>query len=471
MPIPVWDWKLQYKKYEGKDVFDCMIAEFLLSEGKYPIRQEVAFKRHAVTDLGDLYSKQRELLSKNEKLYRLFSEVEMPLVSILYRMEHVGIAVDTSKLRFIGEEIVKEIHTVEETILQEFGTPINLSSPAQVGSMLAAKFNVPLKKTPTGQFATGERELAPLAPMYPIITSILWYRELTKLKTTYVDPLLTKIAQDGRIHPTWNQVNAITGRLSSSNPNMQNIPVTSDFGKKIKSCFVALPDAVLISFDYSQQELRILAHMTQEQALISAFTEKKDIHRVTASQLFNTSYDNISEKERAVAKTINFGIIYGMSSFGLARTLAIPVDQAQLFIDNFFETFPAIRSYYDTLIAGAKKNGYIETLLGRRRYVFADNRPRTIDNATYRELINFPIQGTAADLMKKAMVNIDRETLSKQKDIRLLLQIHDELVFEIHELNEQKRIHLFDEIKDHLLHVYPLTVPLEVEITVGTRFV
>lgn len=451
-------------------MFDCMIAEFLLSEGKYPIRQEEAFKRHTVTDLKGLYKKQQEALTQNPKLQTLFTDIEMPLVPILYGMEQAGITVDTTRLQSTGEAIVKEIHTVEKTILQEFGTPINLSSPAQVGSMLAAKFNVPLKKTPTGQFATGERELAPLLPMYPIITSILRYRELTKLKTTYVDPLLTKIASDGRIHPTWNQVNVITGRLSSSNPNMQNIPTTSDFGKQIKSCFVAPEKSFLFSFDYSQQELRILAHISGEPALIAAFAGKKDIHRVTASQLFATSYDAVTEKERAAAKTINFGIVYGMSSFGLAQTLGIPTEQAQVFIDNFFQTFPNIRSYYDTLIADAKTNGHVETILGRRRYVFTDNRPRTIDNATYRELINFPIQGTAADLMKKAMVTIDREVLSKKNNVQLLLQIHDELVFEIHEPKEEKRKQLIDEIRHHMQYIYPLTVPLEVETTVGTHW-
>lgn len=468
--MPVWDVKSQYQEYEGKDVFDCMIAEFLLSEGKYPIRQDVAFKQHDVSDLDGLQKKQQEALRKHRKLSALFTDIEMPMVRILYQMEQAGIAVDGANLRSIGEEVVKDIHTVEEEILQEFGTPINLSSPAQVGSLLVSKFTVPLKKTPTGQFATGERELSSLAAAYPIITKILKFRELTKLKTTYVDPLLTKIAPDGRIHPTWNQVNAITGRLSSSNPNMQNIPVTSAFGKRIKSCFVAGKGSVLASFDYSQQELRILAHITKEPALIAAFTEKKDIHRVTASQLFGVSYEQVSEKERAAAKTINFGMVYGMGGFGLAQTLRIPVEEAQKFIDNFFRTFPNIRSYYETLISDGKRDGYVETILGRRRFVFTDARPKTIDNATYRELINFPIQGSAADLMKLAMVNIDRYMASKGENVRLLLQIHDELVFEIHEPEKEKRDRMLEEISRLMRDVYPLIVPVEVASSVGTQW-
>ena len=251
-----------------------------------------------------------------------------------------------------------------------------------------------------------------------------------------------------------------TGRLSSSNPNLQNIPVSSQFGQKIKSCFVAGKGNIFLSFDYSQQELRILAHLTGEEKLIDAFTNNRDVHKITASQIFHVPYETVTKEQRVVGKTINFGIIYGMSSYGMSVGLTIPVDEAQGFIDTFYATYPKIQTYYENYLKQAKINGFVETMLGRRRYVFEYPQQKSIDNSMRRVLMNYPIQGTAADLMKKAMIDIDREVLSKEKEVKLLLQIHDDLVFEVPD-DKAKIEKLTQMIKKIMCEVYPLSVPIE----------
>jgi hypothetical protein len=323
-------------------------------------------------------------------------------------------------------------------------------------------------KTPSGQYATGEAVLQQFATDFPIIQHLLTYRELTKLQNTYIDGLQKKIGPDGKIHTTYSQAAVLTGRLSSSNPNLQNIPVTSALGKQIKACFVASEGMTLIAFDYSQQELRILAHLSQDETLLQAFREGRDIHKVTAAQIFSVAYEAVTKEQRSAAKTINFGIVYGMGSYGLSQQLKIPLEEADLFIQGFYANFPGIKRFFDELLKTGKERNYIETILGRRRYVQQPGKTKGfIDNNLRRELINFPIQGSAADFVKKAMVEIDKNILQKQPEVKLLLQIHDELVFEVKkELAEEVQ----NPIKEIMESVVKLNVPVKVEVNFGKNW-
>jgi DNA polymerase-1 len=470
MERAVWDLKSQFEKFDkNEDIFDCMVAEFLLSDGRYIPTEERALKDYNVTSLEELADLQRKKLETLSEVKKLFIEIEMPLVRILAQMELNGIELDTILLREVGSEIEKAISILEEKIKNEVGFDINLNSSIQVGNFLAEKAGVPLSKTKTGRYATNETEIAKYADQFPIVSDLLNYRELTKLRSTYVESLIDKVDKKNRVHTTYNQVAVSTGRLSSSNPNLQNIPVTSLFGQKIKSCFVAGKGNIFLSFDYSQQELRILAHLTGEEKLIDAFNTNRDVHKITASQIFHVGYEEVTKEQRMVGKTINFGIIYGMSSYGMSVGLTIPVDEAQGFIDTFYSTYPKIQTFYENYLKQAKIDGFVETMLGRRRYVFEYPQQKFIDNSMRRVLMNYPIQGTAADLMKKAMIDIDREVLSKEKDVKLLLQIHDDLVFEIKD-NDEVVKHLSKRISDIMCSVYPLSVPVEVDVKRGKNW-
>lgn len=470
MKIAVWDFKSQYDKYKKDiDVFDTMIAQFLLSYGRMAHGEEKVLEKYKVTNIEALAQKQEEKLQSLPKLAQIFYEIDMPLVEVLHQMEANGILLDVDKLKKVGEELDSAIASLDTLIKKEMGSDINLNSSIQVGEFLATKAGVPLAKTKTGRFATNEQELIKFKDSHPIIGQLLAYRELTKLRSTYVASLIDKVDDKGRIHTTYHQAVVATGRLASTNPNMQNIPVTSDFGVQIKSCFVAPKGRVLLSFDYSQQELRILAHLTKEPNLIEAFQNSRDVHRITASKLFAIEYEAVTKKQRGAAKTINFGIIYGMSSFGLSSGLQIPVEEADKFIRAFYDSYPQIRAYYDAYLEKGKKDGYVETLLGRRRYVFEYPGQKFIDNSTRRVLINYPIQGSAADLMRKAMVQIQKDVLDKDKSIKMLLQIHDDLVFEID--NDATKIdQTVSQIREIMCHIYPLSIPIEVDVRMGKNW-
>lgn len=466
----VWDLKAHFDEFKNKEVFDALLAESLLSEGKRIPKFDETLERYNVASVEELAKKQQALLAEKPKLELLLSVIETPLVPVLHHMEEQGITVDRDQLIQFKKELEEIIQKTKEELEKEFGTEINLSSPAQIGAFLAEKNGVPLSKTKTGQYATNELELLKHKDVFPVIGSLLTYRELTKLKSTYTDALIDKLDEENRVHTTYNQVTVNTGRLSSSNPNLQNIPVASELGRHIKSCFVATPGWTLLSFDYSQQELRILAHLSGEEALIDAFNANKDIHKTTASQLFKTAYDDVTKEQRHIAKTINFGIIYGMSSYGMSEGLQIPKEDAQLFIDNFYKTFPKIKSYYDTYLKNAKKDGYVETMLGRRRFVFNYPGQKFIDNTTRRVLMNYPIQGTAAELTKKAMIEVYNNVVKQDNHIRLLLQIHDELVLEVKGNDEKHLQKVIDAITNHMGSVYPLAVPLAVGVKKGTSW-
>lgn len=465
----VWDGKSQFETIRNTDLFDCMIAEFLLTDGRLVHSEEKVLSKYKVSNLQELAEKQNEKLRKLPKLEKMFYETEMPLVSVLSKMEKNGIFLDSKELETVGVELEQAISKLSQEIKDQVGFDININSSVQIGNYLAEKENVPLKKTKTGRYATNETELSLHKEQFPILEKILQYRELSKLLSTYVQSLLSKTDEKGRIHTTYHQAVVNTGRLASTNPNMQNIPVTSEFGLKIKSCFQATSGKTLISFDYSQQELRILAHLADEKKLIEAFTKNQDVHKTTASQLFSVSYDDVTKQQRMVAKTVNFGIIYGMGSFGMSTNLNIPVEEAQSFIDTFYVTYPSIRSFYDGYIKNGQINGYVETLLGRRRYVFEFPGQKHIDNSMRRVLMNYPIQGSAADLMRLAMVQIQKEVLDQDPSISLLLQIHDDLVFEVDD--SEKTIREFSEkIKNIMCNVYPLSVPVEVDVKVGQKW-
>jgi DNA polymerase-1 len=468
--VALWDAKSQLHAYQGKNVFDVQIAEFLLSDGRFVPTQEKLFTKYKVDTLDALAVAQRAELSKKPSLATLFDEIEMKLVPVLWRMEARGIRLDVVRLKRLAEEIDIEIKRLNMEILDQVGFEINLNSPTQIGNYLVEKEGVPLEKTRTGKYATGEQELTKHSNQFPIIQKILTYRGLAKLRSTYIDSLISKVDENGRIHTTYSQVAANTGRLASLNPNLQNIPVTSEYGQKIKSCFESDTGYQFVSFDYSQQELRILAHLTGEAKLIDAFNNSLDVHKTTASQLFNTPYDAVTKDQRAVGKTINFGIIYGMSSFGMSAGLNIPVEEAQKFIDTFYATYPKIRTYYDQYLKNAKIDGFAETMLGRRRYVFEYPGKKFIDNSMKRVLMNYPIQGSAADLMKKAMILLDAQVLTKYADVHMLLQIHDDLVFEIKDRSDDEFLEIINEIKNTMCTVHPLAVPVEVDIKVGTRW-
>lgn len=467
--LAVWDAKAQFETYKNEEVFDCLVADFLLSEGRYVPNEQAAFQKYGVTTLNELAIKQQELLSTLPSLNTLFTKVEMPLIAILYEMEKTGILLDTEKLRSLGEEVLLASQNLEKEIFTEMGDEMNLNSAQQVGNFLVEKMGVPLGKTTTGRYATNENELAKFADQFPLIKKLLSFRELKKLHSTYVESLIQKVDAENRIHTTYTQTAVSTGRLSSSNPNLQNIPVSSEYGKKIKSCFIASPGHTLLSFDYSQQELRILAHLSGEEKLIQAFTDHLDVHTTTASQLFSVPYEEVTKEQRQVGKTINFGIIYGMSSYGMSEGLNIPVSDAQKFIDTFYATYPKIRTYYDAYLKNGKEHDFVETILGRRRYVLQYPKQKFIDNSTRRVLMNYPIQGSAADLMKLAMVEVQKQILAIHPEVKLLLQIHDDLVFEVPENNETVAT-LIPLIKDVMCTVYPLAVPVEIDVKVGKRW-
>ncbi|RJR14856.1 hypothetical protein C4579_03605 [Candidatus Microgenomates bacterium] len=459
----IWDLKSNFQKHHNQSVFDCYLAEYVLSGGDHELTQQKTFAVHEVTDLESLAKKQQELFAKYPKLHDLYLHIEFPLVAILCAMEKNGILVDRKQMDALAKTVADEITQLTKDLHHALGD-VNPASPAQVGKALFDDLNVPLKKTRSGQYATGEIELLPLSKEFPIIKKILAFRQLSKLTNTYIVPLVEKIGKDGRIHTTYNQTVAATGRLSAHHPNMQSIPSNTDSGRRIKKCFVPTHGFVFAAFDYSQQELRILAHQTKEAALIAAFKSGKDIHRATAAEIFHTSYEKVTSEQRNAAKTINFGMLYGMGDYGLARTLNIAPEEAGVFISAFYQTYPRVKSFFDELLKTARKQRYVETILGRRKVVHLDSKGQ-IDSGQKREIINFPMQGSAADLMKKAMVDVDAQVLQTNKDVRLILQIHDELLFEIKDDRHTQQV--CEQIKKVMEDTYKMDVPVEVEIKTG----
>ncbi len=363
-----------------------------------------------------------------EQLYR---EIEMPLVYTLFDMERAGVLVDAGALKEYGTALQGKIVELEQEIYQDAGEEFNINSPKQLGVILFEKLQMPYgKKTKTG-YSTAADVLEKLAPEYPLVSKILEYRQLTKLKSTYADGLANYIEEDGRIHSNFNQTITATGRISSTEPNLQNIPIRMELGRQIRKVFIPKEGCVLIDADYSQIELRVLAHMSGDENLIAAYREAQDIHRMTASQVFHVPFEEVTPLQRRNAKAVNFGIVYGISSFGLSQDLSITRKEASEYIERYFETYPGIKEFLDKLVEDGKKQGYVTTMFGRRRPVPELSSSNFMQRSFgERVAMNSPIQGTAADIIKIAMIRVNEGLKSHGLKSRLILQVHDELLIE-----------------------------------------
>ena len=478
---------------EGNN-FDTMIAAYLLNPSsenynlrnlfweylKYFKNEDKEIKKTAImsTSIEDACENAQNILKlkdileekmEEKKLISLFKKIEIPLIKVLGEMEINGIKVNIDFLKKVSRQVDTRLGELKKTIYNLSGTEFNINSPKQLSVVLFERLKLPvIKKTKTG-YSTNAEVLNILAPQHKVVSFILEYRELDKLKNTYIDklPLLVN-SKTGRIHTSFHQTVTSTGRLSSSEPNLQNIPIRTEMGREIRKAFIAEEGFILLSADYSQIELRILAHLSQDKSLLNAFKNDEDIHAHTASGIFGLDQNIISKQMRRMAKVINFGIIYGMSSYGLARNLGIGREEAEKYINNYFYRYQGVKKYIDREKEEARKKGYVITLLNRRRYLEGINsNDKNIREFNERIAINAPIQGSAADLIKLAMIKINESFKRERFASRLLLQIHDELIFEIYqpELEKAKDI-----IKDIMEHSLKLSVPIKVNLKTGNNW-
>lgn len=490
-PLPVFDGKrvltfLSTFDIEGRISFDILIASYITSTVIRDLSPQAILARELQIQGGEnpavfgahffelvaLYDKK---LSEG-RLREVFDTIDMPLVPVLFRMEARGISLDSAFLRKLSGEIEGKIQILKKDIYELAGEEFNINSTQQLSRILFEKLEirtVGLRKTEKGgKVSTRESELGKLADLHPIIKKILSYRELTKLQSTYIDVLPALVhPKTGRIHTTFNQVVASTGRLSSQDPNLQNIPIMSDYGKEVRKAFVASPGYILASFDYSQIELRVAAHMAQDKKMIEAFKKGVDIHALTASEVYNIPLDKVSHDLRRRAKTLNFGILYGMGPQALSEGTGMSREEAKAFIDEYFKDFSGIARFIVETKAFAEENGYVETLFGRRRYIPEIHSANwQLKREAERMAVNMPIQGTATgDIVKRAMIRID-EWVEKEKAgerVRMLLQVHDELLFEIKKefLEEGKK-----KIRELMEGAAELDVPLVVDVVTGPNW-
>ena len=409
---------------------------------------------------------------KNNNLNEIFSEIELPIIEVLSFMEKEGIKIDEKYLKSLEDDFQNELTLLGNKIFKESGEDFNLNSPKQLGDILFNKLKLVSnpKKTKTGQFSTSEEVLSALAKDHEIISNILEWRSLDKLLNTYVRALPNEInSNTGRIHTKFNQAVTSTGRLSSNNPNLQNIPIRTENGQKIRKAFTPRDkDFILMCADYSQIELRIIASLSGDANMIDAFNKDEDIHTSTASRIFNVPHNEVSREQRGNAKTVNFGIIYGVSAFGLSQQTNLNRKEAKILIDNYYENYPTLREYMSKQIDFARENGYVETLMGRRRYLTNINSQNgMIRSADERNAINAPIQGSAADIIKIAMKNIFNILNKKQFKSKMILQVHDELVFDVHlsELDKIKKV-----VKNSMENAVTLNIPIKVDIGTGKNW-
>lgn len=383
---------------------------------------------------------------KEKGMYELYENIEMPLVFVLYDMEKEGIRADGDKLKEYSRELAVSINKIEKRIYEEAGEEFNINSPKQLGVVLFEKLQLPNeKKTKTG-YSTSAEVLDKLAPDHPIVADVLEYRQLSKLKSTYADGLINFIEQDGKIHTTFNQTITATGRLSSTDPNLQNIPIRIELGKLIRKVFLPEEGHLFVDSDYSQIELRVLAHLSDDEKLIAAFKNGQDIHRSTASLVFDTPFDEVTDIQRRNAKAVNFGIVYGISAFGLANDLNIGRKEAQAYIDSYFEKYPKIKAFLDKTVSEAKEKGYIKTMFGRIRPIPELSSSNFMQRQFgERVAMNSPIQGTAADIIKIAMIRVHDRLLKENLKSKLILQVHDELLIETAEDEKEYVIELLEE--------------------------
>ena len=471
------------------DSFDTMLAAYLINPSRDTSLESIARdfaklgipgksnkKGDTSIDIPESSTAQVDALLKlkpilesklnDDSLMPIFQNIEMPLITVLAEMELVGVNVDMKWLNQLSELLGEKITVLENEIFKLAGTDFNIGSPKQLQMILFEKLGLPSsKKTKTG-YSTDADTLNALAPAHEIVAKILEYRELTKLKSTYADSLPKLINPDtGRIHTSLNQTVTATGRLSSSDPNLQNIPIKTKIGREIRKAFIASEGNLLVSADYSQIELRILAHVSKDPELVSAFQTNQDIHTRTASTVFGVPEASVSPDMRRQAKTVNFAVIYGMSDYGLSRELGIPVGIAKIYIENYFKKYPGVKWYSLETLDLARSKGYVESLLGRRRYIPEINSAnRQFREFAERAAVNMPIQATAADIVKIAMVQIATKLKESGLKARLILQVHDELVFDVPE-NEVAK--LLPMIKDVMENAYHMDAPLKVDIKTG----
>ncbi|MBR6091398.1 MAG: DNA polymerase I [Bacteroidales bacterium] len=462
-------------------LFDTMIAHYLIEPEQRHTMDYLAdvYLNYQITNNSSenadiafqLYEKFKPILVENQ-LIKLFDEIEMPLVPVLATMEANGVKIDSDNLKQISEQMSKEIQEIENQIFEYAGERFNIASPRQLGEVLFDKMQIkaPAKKTKTGQYPTGEEVLMKVIDKHPIIQKILDYRGLTKLKSTYVDALPALISkEDDLVHTSYNQAVTATGRLSSTNPNLQNIPVRTERGREIRKAFVPRDkNHILLAADYSQIELRIITHLSGDAAMSEAFREGLDIHAATAARVYKVPIEEVTKDMRRHAKAVNFGIIYGMSAFGLAERLGISRSEAASIIENYFKEYVGIQQYIKNNIEFARQHGYVETMLGRRRYLRDINASNSVvRNFAERNAVNAPIQGSSADMIKIAMSNIYKAMNDKQLQSKMILQVHDELVFDavIDELDILKEL-----VNDKMVNALPLNIPVVVELNTGTNW-
>ena len=454
---------LQYKEAD-RLVFDTMIAAYLNNpqEKSYALQ---SFAQRDAQGVMDLYGRQTAQL-KEAGMETLFHDVELPLVRVLYDMEEVGFQVDAKVLSALGEEYIRRAEELREAVYRETGVPgFNLNSPQQLGKVLFETLKLPSQRKTKSGYSTDAEALEPLLPLHPSIKDILEYRQVTKLNSTYIDALLRKTDASGRIHTTFDQTGTSTGRISSNEPNLQNIPIRTEMGRDIRRAFVAKPGHVLIDADYSQIELRILAHMSGDEEMREAFRRDQDIHTHTAAEINGVELDEVTPAMRSDAKAINFGIVYGISDFGLARNIGSTRKRAADFISRYFEHYPGVRRFMDDSVRFGYEHGYISTLMGRRRKL-DELKSGNVNTRNFgeRAAMNTPIQGTAADIIKAAMVRVSRELREGNFQARLILTVHDELIIEAPE-NEAGPVR--QALKRCMEEVIALEVPLKCDIKTG----
>ncbi len=446
----------------GKEMKDAVDQSSLF--GASP--EIAAYELQFIFELYELYDR----VLKETKNGTLFETIEMPLIPVLARMELYGVAIDQKKLQDLSATTEKTLARLTKKIWEEVGQEFNIASSVQLRDILFDTLGLPtdgIKKGKTG-YSTAASELEKLRGTHPVIELLEEHRELSKLQNTYVSVLPTLVhKKTGRIHASFNQAVATTGRLSSSDPNLQNIPIRTDIGREIRTAFIAEKGHVLIAADYSQIELRIVASLAQDKRLIEIFEQGEDVHLATAAVINGVALKDVTPEMRSAAKGINFGVLYGMGAFGLSSRTGITQWQAKEFIDAYFEKFSEVKKWIDGTLAFAKEHGYVETLFGRRRYIpelSSDNYQ--LRSAGERMAVNMPVQGTAADMMKLAMIEVDAK-IKEKKDVKMILQVHDELVFEVKKGQEEKVI---AEVKEIMSNVVTLGVPVEVHIRTGERW-
>ncbi len=502
--VSTMDIKKQYPFVQTKEIghyFDIVLAAYLLNPLKSDYDAEAIATEHlglVIPGYKELFGKKsireaagenkaalaeyfmyqaytayaaKEVLEQKLKeagMLALMQDVEMPLSYVLYDMEKEGVIVKREELKAYGEALTARIEELERSICEQAGERFNINSPKQLGEVLFEHMNIPGgKKTKTG-YSTAADVLEKLASEYPIVNDILEYRGLTKLKSTYAEGLVNCIEEDNRIHTSFNQTITATGRISSTEPNLQNIPMRMELGRRIRKVFVPREGCVLMDADYSQIELRVLAHLSNDEELIQAYQMDQDIHRITASKVFNTPFEEVTDLQRRNAKAVNFGIVYGISSFGLSQDLSISRKEAAEYIEQYFATYPKVKEYLDKLVSDAKEKGYITTMFGRRRPIPELSSSNFMQRSFgERVAMNSPIQGTAADIIKIAMIRVWKALKEKGLKSKLILQVHDELLIETYEEEvEQVREILTENMK----HAADLKVNLEIDLHVGKNW-